>query len=520
MAKIVLLNPIFEPSYWGRDYAMPIFGKKTIVPPAALPLLAALTPCHHTLSIIDENIEAINFDMLVNADIVGLTGMSVQRFRMKEILSELKKRSVFTVVGGAWVTVEEDYFRGLADVIFVGESENTWAAFLNDWEKKEWRPRYEAAHKTDMTMVPTPRFDLLKMNKYVYGSIQISRGCPFTCEFCDIIVTFGRLPRLKSSHQVILELEGLRTQQVKHVFIVDDNLIGNKIAIKQVLRDIIDYQNIHSYPFHFLTEATLDLAEDDEMMQLMVAANIVVVFIGIESPNEESLRETKKHQNLRLEHGSMLDRLSKIQQEGLEVSCGMIVGFDHDDVSIFARQEEFIKKASIVHVMLGMLYAIPKTPLYARLEKEGRIDKRDKSEYGTNVMPLKLSREQLKNGYIAVTSAFMQVENYFDRVDSLYLFGKVQRHKLGQLKFLTRHPFLSLAFKLRTATQCIVIFLRLMHVVKDESLRRQYRRKLFMVLTHTGDVSLLLLYLVKCALHYHDHKLAEGMSAGRLVSTF
>src|SRR5437763_35454 len=242
MANIVLINPRFEVSYWGLEHALPYLGKRANLPVAALPLLAALTPGEHNITLLDENVDAIDYDRLASADIVGVTGMIVQRFRMREILKELKVRGVFTVVGGPWVSVREDYFGGLADVIFVGEAEETWPQFLQDWQRGLHGSRYEQAAKSDMTKVPTPRFDRLKMEHYLFGSVQFSRGCPFQCEFCDIIVTFGRRPRLKTSAQILAELEALRAQDIDIAFIVDDNLIGNKKAIKLLLRDAIAYQ--------------------------------------------------------------------------------------------------------------------------------------------------------------------------------------------------------------------------------------------------------------------------------------
>ena len=206
--------------------------------------------------------EPLDFDRLARADLVGLTGMIVQRFRMRELLTELKRRGIFVVVGGPWVTVREDYFGDLADVIFVGEAEETWPRFLEEWQQGRPARRYEQAEKTDMTQVPTPRFDLLKMQHYMFGSVQFSRGCPYQCEFCDIIVTFGRRPRLKTSAQVIAEIEALRAQKIFMAFVVDDNLIGNKKAIKALLRDLVAWQQQQGYPMSFFTEASLDLAED------------------------------------------------------------------------------------------------------------------------------------------------------------------------------------------------------------------------------------------------------------------
>ncbi|HYR58604.1 MAG TPA: radical SAM protein, partial [Chthoniobacteraceae bacterium] len=316
MADIVLINPRFEPSFWGMDYALPLFGKKANLPVACLPLLAALTPRGHSVTLLDENVEALDFDRLRKADIVGLTGMIVQRFRMREILTELKRLGIFAVVGGPWMTVREDYFDDLADVIFIGEAEETWPRFIEDWQRGRHARRYAQAEKTDMTQVPTPRFELLKMGDYMFGSVQFSRGCPYQCEFCDIIVTFGRRPRLKTSAQVIAELEALRAQKIFIAFVVDDNLIGNKKAVKELLRDLIGWQREQGYPMSFFTEASLDLAEDAELLHLMVEANFGAVFIGIESPNEASLIETKKLQNVR-KGRTMLDRVHAVQDAGL-----------------------------------------------------------------------------------------------------------------------------------------------------------------------------------------------------------
>ncbi len=196
MADIVLINPRFEVSYWGMEHALPFMGKRANLPVACLPLLAALTPEGHTVTLMDENVEAINFERCARADIVGVTGMSVQRFRMKEILAELKRRGCFTAVGGPLVTVQEDYFEGLADVIFIGEAEETWPRFLVEWGQGLHQFRYEQRDKTDMTTLPTPRFDLLKMRHYAFGSLQFSRGCPFQGAFCAISVRFGRRPRI------------------------------------------------------------------------------------------------------------------------------------------------------------------------------------------------------------------------------------------------------------------------------------------------------------------------------------
>ncbi|MGV1838057.1 DUF4070 domain-containing protein [Rhizobium rhizogenes] len=519
MAHIVIINPRFETSYWGLEHALPLFDVKANLPVACLPLLAALTPAEHTITLVDENVEPIDYDLCAQADIVALTGMIVQRFRMTEILTALRARHCFIVVGGPWVTVKEDYFDGLIDVKFIGEAEETWPQFLLEWKEGRHAGRYEQSGKTDMSTVPVPRFDLLKMDDYAVGSIQFSRGCPFTCDFCDIIVVFGRKPRIKTSVQIIAEIEALLAVGMDTAFIVDDNLIGNKKAIKEVLREVVAWQERHHYPMTFLTEASIDLADDAELMQLMVDANIRVVFVGIETPNEEALRETKKLQNLR-KGGTMLDKIHAIQQTGMEVWCGMILGFDSDDATIFEAQRVFIKNARIVNAMIGMLAAIPKTPLYTRLEQEGRLDHADPPAYGTNVIPLNLSRETLRDGYLAVLSDLHQPAAYFDRLDALYLDARIQPERT-RLRHLRRHPLRLVALNVMWASEAIGIFTRLMRRVPEADLRNIYRQRLWKLLLRRRSPVVLQIYAIKCAMHYHAHLMVQQMrTGGDIVNSF
>jgi radical SAM superfamily enzyme YgiQ (UPF0313 family) len=511
MARIALINPRFEVSYWGLERVMPITGKRATMPVSALPLLAALVPDSDSVILIDENVEEIDYAILDQMDIIGVTGMIVQRFRMKEILAELKRRGKFIVVGGAWVTVEEDYFADSADVIFIGEADESWPSFLRDWHNGTWQKRYEQATKTDMSKLPAPRFDLLKVDRYQSGSMQISRGCPFLCEFCDIIVTFGRRPRMKTIEQVIAELDAFRALGILSVFIVDDNFIGNKQVVKVLLRDIIKYQEATGYEFRFFTEASLDLAEDDEMMALMTEANINAVFVGIESPNEDSLRETRKNQNIRPKAGTMLERVHKIQRAGMEVWCGMIVGFDNDDESIFDAQWQFLRQSWIPHIMMGMLYAFPKTPLYARLAKEGRLDRSDPPEFGTNVIPLRLGREALQRGYLRVMRRLIEPTAYFARLDELYIRGGLRLENLGRMKYWKRHPLRKLKDQTLSSLMSAVVFRRLMKYVESKDLRREYRARVWSAIKATRDPTVILTYIVKCAVHYHHDRLIEDM---------
>jgi radical SAM superfamily enzyme YgiQ (UPF0313 family) len=513
MADIVLINPRFEVSYWGMEYALPFLGKRANLPVTSLTLLAALTPGEHTITLIDENVEAIDFERCARADIVGITGLSVQRFRMKEILTELKRRGVFTVVGGALVTVMEDYFEGLADVIFIGEAEETWPRFLQEWKQGLHQYRYEQVDKTDMSKVPTPRFDLLKMRHYAFGSVQFTRGCPFQCEFCDIIVTFGRRPRIKTTPQVLAELDAMHAEKMRIVFIVDDNLIGNKKAIKEVLRAVVAWQQENGYPLVFFTEASIDLADDPELMELMVEANIIAVFIGIESPNEESLRETKKYQNVR-QGGTMLEKVHRIQGAGMEVWCGMIIGFDNDDETIFEAQRQFIQDARIAFSMTGMLMALPKTPLYDRLAREGRLDPADQPEFGTNVIPVKIGREELRDGYIRVMKQLYECEPYFNRLEDLYLKQRIVIGR-GRSRYWKRHPLKRLKAESIWLVQAIGLFLRLMKGVPEAHLRREYRKRLWRFLKVRRNPAHLLFYVIHIAQHYHAYTMATQMASGR-----
>jgi radical SAM superfamily enzyme YgiQ (UPF0313 family) len=512
MADIIFINPRFEVSYWGLEHALPLLGKRANMPLASLPLLAALTPPGHSVTLLDENIEPIDFDRCARADIVGLTGMVVQRRRMREILTELKHRGAFVVMGGPWVTVKEDEFNELADAVFIGEAEETWPRFLGDWQRGEHQKRYEQADRTDMATVPTPRFDLLRMKDYLFGNVQFSRGCPFQCEFCDIIVTFGRKPRIKTGRQILAELDALRAQGVRGTFIVDDNLIGNKKAIRPVLEAVIGWQEKHGYPMTFFTEASIDLADEPELMRLMVEANIVNVFVGIESPNEASLRETKKFQNVR-SGGTLVDKVRRIQEAGMEVMCGMILGFDHDDESIFDAQVKFIAEARVINVMLGMLSAIPKTPLYDRMLREGRLDTAAEPEFGTNIVPLRIGREQLRDGFVHVLSSLNDTAAYFERLEALYLEARLDFSR-GANRYWRRHPWHSAKARGTLLGQALGLLARLTWKVEDSALRREYLKRIWRLVRARPDPSILWISVVKSALHYHAHTMARGMSSG------
>jgi len=512
MADIVIINPRFDTSFWGMERCIGLFGKRANLPVACLALLASLVPDQHAVTLIDENVEDIDFDRLERADLVCLTGMSIQGRRMCEILEEVRSRGVMTAVGGPLATVEEETLQGLADIVFVGEADETWPQFLRDWERGCHKSRYEQQEKTDVTQLPLPRIDLLKTDRYMFGSMQISRGCPFTCEFCDIIVTFGRRPRLKTSQQVLAELEAFRRTGLNIIFVVDDNLIGNKRAIKPILRDIVRWQQARAYPLTLFTEASIDLAEDEELMELMGHANFQSVFIGIESPNEESLIETKKLQNVRPNAGTLVERVRRIHAHGLDVLCGMIVGFDHDDVSTFDAISNFVADARIANALIGLLHAIPTTPLYDRLKQAGRLNEAEASDrYGTNVVPLRMSREELRAGFIDVMQQAYSADAYFGRLDALFIdedFDVV----LYRLPYWRRHRFAWATQLLGDYIKFLVISLRLFHHVEDTNLKSRYRKQLLRALRALWlNPHMLFVYAMKTAMHYHYAAMTEAL---------
>lgn len=513
MADIVIINPRFEISFWGLEHCMPLFGKRANLPVANLALLAALVPNHHDVTLIDENVEDIDFARVVRADLVCLTGMNIQGNRLIEILEKVKSRGVMTVVGGPMATVEPESLEGIADVIFVGEADETWPQFLRDWERGCHKRRYEQHDKTDLTKLPPPRIDLLKVDRYMFGSLQISRGCPFTCEFCDIIVTFGRRPRLKTSDQILAELEAFQRAGFRILFVVDDNLIGNKKAIKPILRDIVRWQQERAYPLTLFTEASLDLAEDEELMELMGLANFQSVFIGIETPNEEALKETKKYQNVRPKAGSLLERVHRVQQHGIDVWCGMIVGFDHDDPSIFEVMPNFLSETRISAAIISMLHAIPTTPLYDRLKLEGRLNNEDASdEYGTNVVPLGMSREGLRDGFVHVMQRCYSADAYFQRLDAQF-FDQGFTFAVHHLAYWKSHRWAWIKRCFLNYCRFFVVAHRLLRFVGDEGLRSSYRRQLYRVLrARWQEPHILFIYALKIAMHYHYAALTRALA--------
>ena len=398
--RLLLINPRFPESFWSFKWAVDTVlpGKRAINPPLGLATLAALCPAGWDVTIVDENITSLPLDP--EADIVGICGMGVQFPRQRELLAYYRGRGHHVVAGGSFASLCAERYDGLADTVVAGEAEYVWPRFCRDFERGAPERLYQETGTVSLEDSPVPRFDLLDLSRYQAVSLQFSRGCPFRCEFCDIIVMFGRKPRTKTTAQVGRELDALRRLGARSAFFVDDNLIGNKPAAKELLRYLAAYQREHRYRFHFGTEASLNLAQDPELLALFRAAHFGWVFIGIESPDEASLKETLKFQNTRQD---LLTSVRAIYAHGMDIFAGFILGFDHDTPDSFARQQRFITDSGIQAAMIGLLQATPKTPLYERLAADGRLipdtDSSDNVKLWTNVMPKGMSYEELLAGY-------------------------------------------------------------------------------------------------------------------------
>jgi radical SAM superfamily enzyme YgiQ (UPF0313 family) len=426
--KIYLVAPKNPESFWTFDRILPSLGKRCVFPNLSLPTVAGMTPAGHEVVLADENVEPIDFE--VDADVVGITGYAIHRTRILEIAAEFRRRGKLVVAGGPYASLCPEDLRDHVDVLFVDEAEYTWPRFLADYAAGTWQPEYRQDEKPSMHDSPLPRFDLLKVDRYRTMTIQFARGCPFNCEFCDIIVMYGRRPRTKSVPQVMAEIEAVHRLGIPNVFIVDDNFIGNKKEAKDLLHALGEWQRAHDYPLEMMTEVTLNVAQDEELLRLMREANFTTIFVGIESPRAASLQETHKTQNLRAD---ILDSVHRIQRAGMEVMAGMIVGFDHDDPSIFAEQFDFIQDAHIPVSMTGMLNAMPKTPLYKRLADAGRLIAQSVGDQFvfTNIVPQGMSRLQLYEGYRDLLRRLYGYRSYRRRAMRLILTkGQQARTKL------------------------------------------------------------------------------------------
>jgi radical SAM superfamily enzyme YgiQ (UPF0313 family) len=422
--NILLLYPeVPNNTYWSFAYALRMIRKKSAMPPLGLVTVAALFPSGYNLKLVDMNIEELRDEDIAWADAVFISAMIVQRESMRTAIRRCRELGVTIVAGGPYANNSHDEIEGV-DHFVLGEVEETFQSFLAELERGEAKKVYPMPPHPDISRAPTPRFDLLKIDSYGSMAIQYSRGCPFHCEFCDIWTVYGNRPRLKSPEAMIAEIEALYRQGWRGaVFLVDDNFIGNKRRVKsELLPALTEWQNTHGRPFHFFTEASINMADDEALLSGMREAGFNEVFIGIETPDMESLEETGKVQNLKTDMGQAVKR---IQRHGIEVMAGFIVGFDHDKPDIFDRQIDFIQKNAIPKAMIGLLTALPGTRLYERLKKEGRVLA---STAGNNTHVLStnfktiMEGERIKEGYKKILANIydFRMKNYFARCSQLF----------------------------------------------------------------------------------------------------
>ncbi len=433
--NILLVYPKYPDTFWSFRHALRFISKKAAFPPLGLLTVAAMLPPEWNTKLVDLNVRPMRDDEVLWADYVFVSAMSIQKDSAKEAIERCRSLGRKVVAGGPLFTSMPDEFPEV-DHLVLNEAEITLGPFLNDLADGKAKHVYTTEEWADVSTTPVPRWDLINLKQYASMNVQYSRGCPYDCEFCDITVLYGRVPRTKTKEQVITELDSLYSHGWKgSVFFVDDNFVGNKNKLKkEILPSIIGWMEKRKRPFYFNTEVSLNSADDDELMTLMVRAGFDAVFVGIESPNEESLEECKKIPNKRRD---LAASVRKIQKFGMQVQGGFILGFDMDPLSIFDRLTSFIQETGIVTAMVGLLNAPHGTKLYKRLLSEGRllhVFSGNNTDFSMNFIP-KMNRETLVKGYKNVVRTIYSPREYYKRVKRFMMEYKSPQPKVFRLQF-------------------------------------------------------------------------------------
>lgn len=414
--KVLLVYPEFPETFWSFKHALRFVTKKATSPPLGLLTVAALLPVQWEKRLIDLNVTSLTDRNLAWADYLFISAMSVQRESVERIVRRCRQQGVKIVAGGPLFTEDYEEFPDI-DHLVLNEAEITLPGFLGDLGQGCAKRVYRTNAWADITQTPIPLWELVDLKNYASMDLQYSRGCPFNCDFCDITTLYGRFPRTKEQGQFLREIEALHNLGWRgNVFLVDDNFIGNRKKLKdEILPAIQAWQSQQRYPFRFYTQTSIDLSDDDQLMRQMVEAGFNSVFVGIETPCEESLTECRKNQN---KNRDLVACVKKMQRIGLQVQGGFIVGFDHDPPSIFAKQIEFIQKSGIVTAMVGLLSAVKGTELYQRLSCEQRIlhgETGNNTDGTINFIP-RMPFEQLLNGYREIIGTIYAPKFYYRRV--------------------------------------------------------------------------------------------------------
>lgn len=414
--KILLVYPETPATFWSFKDALKFVSKKSAEPPLGLITVAAMLPEDWDLKLIDTNVSKLNDSAILWADYIFLSGMSVQIKSFRDILLRCNRLNRKVVAGGPLATTQYSEFLGVSHFV-LNEAESTLPQFLQDLENGNLKYIYTSDEFPDITSTPIPRWDLLEMNKYASMNIQYSRGCPYDCEFCSITMLNGRKPRTKTTEQFLAEFESIYNLGWRGgLSVVDDNFIGNKRKLKnEILPAVINWSKEHKYPFLLITEVSINLADDNDLIEMMVEAGFYNVFVGIETPNSESLEECGKSQNLKRD---LVTSIKKLQSKGLIVSGGFIVGFDNDSVNIFDEQASFIKNSGIASAMVGILNAPIGTKLFKRLKSENRLLENwsgNNMDCSINFIP-KMNYEVLIRGYSKLLHTIYSPKEYYGRI--------------------------------------------------------------------------------------------------------
>jgi radical SAM superfamily enzyme YgiQ (UPF0313 family) len=433
-----LVYPEFPASYWGYNFALDFVGKKSAMPPLGLLTVAGLFPEEYPLKVVDMNVHPLTDEHLEWADLVFTSTMIVQQDSLKEVVSRCNQARIPVIAGGPHPTSYYEDLEGV-DHLVLDEVEDTLPDFLHDLEQGTAQRIYRSPEKPEVSRSPLPRYDLIDLNAYATMALQFSRGCPFDCEFCDITKLFGRKPRTKTNEQMLAEFDLLyRLGWRGSLFLVDDNFIGNKRAALSLLTDVACWQKKRDYPFSLFTEASVNLGRLEPLMDAMIDSGFSSVFLGIETPNPEALLKTKKKQNTRTgEEHYLINAVRTIQQKGMEVMGGFILGLDGDNEDAFDSQIEFIQEAGIPMAMVGLLSALKGTDLYHRLQREGRLLKESTGNNFSITLNFEteMDRDVLIEGYKRVLTTIYDptLKNYFERCWTLLKNLKFTEHTVREV---------------------------------------------------------------------------------------